>query len=241
MLRQLALVVLTGAAYAALGHIGLAFAVFHDNVSHIGPAAGLALAAVWLAGLPAALGVLGGAFALHVAVGAQPLVAMGLALASTLGAAVAVWLLRGVLRFDPALGRVRDVVSLVVAGACAAAVLAATIGSATLFLGDHASSGHPMELWLTWWAGDIQGILFVAPCVLGWTRCRAWDKADRLGAAFMQANGVQHTVASPAFTEQMRAKTSELERKWMADAKAKGLANPEQVIREYRAEIAKLQ
>lgn len=70
---------------------------------------------------------------------------------------------------------------------------------------------------------------------------RAWDKADRLGAAFMQANGVQHTVASPAFTEQMRAKTSELERKWMADAKAKGLANPEQVIREYRAEIAKLQ
>ncbi len=177
MLRQLALVVLTGAAYAALGHIGLAFAVFHDNVSHIGPAAGLALAAVWLAGLPAALGVLGGAFALHVAVGAQPLVAMGLALASTLGAVAAVWLLRGVLRFDPALGRVRDVVSLVVAGACAAAVLAATIGSATLFLSDHASSGHPMELWLTWWAGDIQGILFVAPCVLGWTRCRAWDKA----------------------------------------------------------------
>ena len=44
-----------------------------------------------------------------------------------------------------------------------------------------------------------------------------------------------------AFTEAMRAKTSELERKWIADAKAKGVANPEQVIREYRAEIAKLQ
>lgn len=70
---------------------------------------------------------------------------------------------------------------------------------------------------------------------------RAWDKADRLGAAFMQANGVEHTVANKAFTEQVRSKTEALERKWVADAKAKGLANGEQVLRELRAEIAKLQ
>lgn len=176
MLRQLALLVLVGVAYAALGRIGLAFAVVHDNVSLIGPAAGLALSAVWLGGFPAALGVLAGAVALHLAAGAQATVAIGLALASTLGAAVGVWLLRGVLRFDPAFGRVRDVVSLVAAGACASAVLAATIGSATLFLGDHAAAVRPMELWLTWWAGDTQGILLVAPCVLGWARRRQWDK-----------------------------------------------------------------
>ena len=70
---------------------------------------------------------------------------------------------------------------------------------------------------------------------------RAWDKADRLGAAFMQANGVQHAVADKAFTEQVRAKTNALEQKWVADAKGKGLANGDQVIREFRAEIAKLQ
>jgi len=70
---------------------------------------------------------------------------------------------------------------------------------------------------------------------------RAWDKADRLGAAFMQANGVQHTVANKAFVDQVRAKTDALERKWVAESKAKGLPNGDQVIRELRAEIAKLQ
>ena len=70
---------------------------------------------------------------------------------------------------------------------------------------------------------------------------RAWDKADRLGAAFMQANNVQHTVASKAFVDQVKAKTDALERKWVADASAKGLANGEQIIREFRSEIAKLQ
>ena len=70
---------------------------------------------------------------------------------------------------------------------------------------------------------------------------RSWDKADRLGAAFMQANGVQHTVATKAFVDQVKAKTDALERKWATDAAAKGLANGEQVIREFRGEIAKLQ
>jgi len=70
---------------------------------------------------------------------------------------------------------------------------------------------------------------------------RAWDKADRLGAAFMQANGVQHTAANKAFVDQVRAKTDALERKWVAESKAKGLPNGDQVIRELRAEIAKLQ
>ena len=70
---------------------------------------------------------------------------------------------------------------------------------------------------------------------------RAWDKADRLGAAFMQANNVQHTVANKAFVDQVKSKTDALERKWVVDAKAKGLADGDQVIREFRAEIAKLQ
>jgi len=70
---------------------------------------------------------------------------------------------------------------------------------------------------------------------------RAWDKADRLGAAFMQANGVHHTVANKAFIEQVRSKTDALERKWVAESKAKGLPDGDQVIREFRAEITKLQ
>jgi hypothetical protein len=45
--------------------------------------------------------------------------------------------------------------------------------------------------------------------------------------------------ASKAFMDEIRAKTAGLEQKWIADAKAKGLANAEQVLKEFRAEVAK--
>jgi TRAP-type C4-dicarboxylate transport system substrate-binding protein len=62
---------------------------------------------------------------------------------------------------------------------------------------------------------------------------RAWDRVDRVGAAFMQANNVVHTQASKAFIDQVKAKTDALEKKWITEAKAKGLANAEQVLKEY--------
>ncbi len=68
-----------------------------------------------------------------------------------------------------------------------------------------------------------------------------WEQVDRRGSAFMQAAGVQKTAASKAFVDEVRAKTAGLEQKWIADAKAKGLANAEQVLKEFRAEVAKLQ
>jgi TRAP-type C4-dicarboxylate transport system substrate-binding protein len=68
---------------------------------------------------------------------------------------------------------------------------------------------------------------------------RGWDNVDRRGNAFMQANGVVSTQAGKAFVEEVKGKTASLEAKWIADAKAKGLSNPEQVLREYRAEVAK--
>jgi TRAP-type transport system periplasmic protein len=68
---------------------------------------------------------------------------------------------------------------------------------------------------------------------------RGWDNVDRRANAFMQTAGVTHTVASKAFVEEIRARTAPLEQKWIADAKAKGLPNAEQVLKEFRAEIAK--
>jgi TRAP-type C4-dicarboxylate transport system substrate-binding protein len=68
-----------------------------------------------------------------------------------------------------------------------------------------------------------------------------WESVDRRGSAFMQAAGVQRTAAGKAFVDEVRGKTAGLEQKWIADAKAKGLANAEQVLKEYRAEVAKLQ
>ena len=68
---------------------------------------------------------------------------------------------------------------------------------------------------------------------------RGWDYVDRRSNAYMQSAGVVHTVASKAFVDEIRGKTQALEQKWITDAKAKGLANPEQVLKDFRAEITR--
>lgn len=70
---------------------------------------------------------------------------------------------------------------------------------------------------------------------------QGWDKVDRRGMAFMQANGVQFTKADPAFVKAVNDKTSGLVDAWAQAAQAKGLKDPKKVLAEFRAEIAKLQ
>lgn len=69
---------------------------------------------------------------------------------------------------------------------------------------------------------------------------RAWDDADRRGLAVMQANGVKITQAPKAMIDEIDKRTDPLAKKWMSEAKSRGVANPEQVLKEYRAEVDKL-
>jgi TRAP-type C4-dicarboxylate transport system substrate-binding protein len=69
---------------------------------------------------------------------------------------------------------------------------------------------------------------------------RGWDKVDRRGMAFMQANGVSFTKADAAFVAAVKAKTAPLEGGWITAAEAKGLKDAKRVLAEFRAEIAKL-
>jgi TRAP-type C4-dicarboxylate transport system substrate-binding protein len=70
---------------------------------------------------------------------------------------------------------------------------------------------------------------------------KGWDKVDRRGMAFMQANGVQFTKADPAFVKAVTERTSGLVDTWAKAAEAKGMKNPKKVLADFRAEIAKLQ
>ena len=58
--------------------------------------------------------------------------------------------------------------------------------------------------------------------------------------AFMQASNVQISQPTRAFIEALHARTAPLEQRWIRDAKARGLANADAVLREYRTEVAKL-
>ena len=70
---------------------------------------------------------------------------------------------------------------------------------------------------------------------------KAWDKVDRRGLAFMQANGVQLAKADANFVKAVTEKTDPLVDTWAKAAEAKGMKEPRKALAAFRADIAKLQ
>lgn len=68
-----------------------------------------------------------------------------------------------------------------------------------------------------------------------------WEDADRKAKALMQAAGYEATAADAKFIADFKAKTAPIEAAWIKEAEAKGLKNAAAVLKEFRAEIAKLQ
>ena len=70
---------------------------------------------------------------------------------------------------------------------------------------------------------------------------RGWDRVDRRGMAFMQANGVAFVKADAAFVADVKARTAGLEGAWIKAAEAKGMKDAAKALAEFRAEIGKLE
>jgi TRAP-type C4-dicarboxylate transport system substrate-binding protein len=70
---------------------------------------------------------------------------------------------------------------------------------------------------------------------------KGWDRVDRRGLAFMQANNVQVTMADSAFVKVVNDKVAPLVDTWAKAAEAKGMKDPKKALAEFRAEIARLQ
>lgn len=68
-----------------------------------------------------------------------------------------------------------------------------------------------------------------------------WDADDTKSRAAQQVAGVQFTQADAKFVADFKAKTASIETDWIKEAEAKGLKNAAAVLKEFRAEIAKLQ
>ncbi len=100
--------------------------------------------------------------------GAPPLVACGIALGNTLEALGGALAVRSLPGFHGSLERFKDVVGLAALAAVASPVVGATLGVASLGLGGLVAPADFARIWATWWAGDLVGILIVAPAWLTW-------------------------------------------------------------------------
>lgn len=189
-------IVLLGIIYFAVARLSLGLSFEASNASPVWPPSGIALAALLLGGPSLAIGVFGGAFAANVvtfldngiASWSLASLASGLIAAGNAAEALAAaCLIRRFSRGEP-LGSPQAVYVFVIA-AIAAATLSASCGAATLVGLKIVPTGALASVWLTWWLGDITGLLIVTPLLLQWPRSRTKPerRAIALGSAFFIA------------------------------------------------------
>jgi integral membrane sensor domain MASE1/anti-sigma regulatory factor (Ser/Thr protein kinase) len=167
------------AAYFGSAKLGLALAFSNESVTAVWPPTGLALAALFLWGRNLWPGVLLGAFLANVTTDVPVYTAAGIAVGNTLEATVGAWLLER-FGFRPTLLRLRDLFALVVLGAVISTAVSATIGVASLSVGDSLSQGT-LTTWRLWWLGDLGGDLLVASAIF--VLVTHWPYRDLPGSA----------------------------------------------------------
>ncbi|HSD22904.1 MAG TPA: SpoIIE family protein phosphatase [Solirubrobacterales bacterium] len=149
--------------YFGSAKLGLGLAFAQPNVTAIWPPTGIALAALVLWGRDLWPGVLLGAFLANVTTDVPVYTAAGIAVGNTLEAVIGAWLLDRA-GFRASLERLRDIFALVVLAAAVSTAVSATIGVASLSLGDSLSQGA-LSTWRVWWLGDMGGDLLVASVI----------------------------------------------------------------------------
>src|SRR5206468_3653546 len=151
-------------AYVIAGKLGIALSVAHGVITPVWAPSGISLAALLIFGRSLWPAVAVGAFLTNATSGAEPLVAAAIACGNTLEAVGGAFLLEKVgFRID--LGRVRDVLALVVFGAGLSTLISATCGIVTLSIAGLAGGSISSD-WALWWYGDAVGDLLVTPLLL---------------------------------------------------------------------------
>jgi len=160
------------AAYAVTATVSLQLGATVHDTPPLWPAAGIAIAALGIAGVRLWPGVTLGTLLVFGARGHGALLTSAIVASTTLEAIVGGLLLSRVASFRPDLRRTRDAIALVVAGGVAAPATGALVGAGAFVLAraiPAPSFGHE---WLEWFLGDAIGVITFAPAVLVWAQSR---------------------------------------------------------------------
>ncbi len=166
--RTVLLLAVLVVVYFGAGKLGLEFfGLLNPSASAVWPPTGVAVAASVLFGYRAAAAVFAGAFLVNVTTAGSLFPSIGIAAGNTLEAVAATYLIN---RFANGREAFRQAFSTFEFGACIAlaAVSSASVGVASLWLGDMAEPEDLAGIWLTWWLGDTSGGILVAPLVMLW-------------------------------------------------------------------------
>jgi PAS domain S-box-containing protein len=158
------------AVYFLLAKAGLEFASINPSATPIWPPTGFAIAAVLLFGYRVAPAVFAGAFLANVTTAGTIATSIAIGLGNTaecllVGYLVNAWS-RGRATFETP-----SRVAIFALATLFPTAISATIGAVTLAASGFASDAEILQVWLTWWMGDLAGALVVCPAVVLW-----WDQ-----------------------------------------------------------------
>jgi signal transduction histidine kinase/DNA-binding response OmpR family regulator/integral membrane sensor domain MASE1 len=162
--------------YALIARASLLLAFAHTNATPVWPPSGIAFAAILIMGYRAWPAIFVGALAANLATflgnglpfgGGTGLASALIAAGNTLEALAGVWLIRRYIDVTQPMGQLQNVYKFALV-AMIMCLVSAAIGTTTLVLGGLAPASAYGTIALTWWVGDIAGVLLVAPAIIVW-------------------------------------------------------------------------
>lgn len=130
------------------------------------PAAGIALAGLFLEGYGMWVVVALASLANSFIAGSIPATAVSVAVGSVVQALAGTYFLKR-LNFDPRIWRLRDM-ALLMAVAGTVTVVSPTIGLIPAWLGGTAAAGVLVQRWFAWWLGGILSVMLLTPLIVSW-------------------------------------------------------------------------
>jgi PAS domain S-box-containing protein len=155
------------AVYFFAGKFGLSWAVLHASASAVWPPSGIALAALLLYGYRLWPGIFLGAFLVNITTQAALGTTIGITAGNTLEALLAAWIVCRFAGGARAFERAKNIPKFILFAILSTA-LGATFGVTSLAVGGLASWAQYQAIWLTWWLGDLVGILIITPLLALW-------------------------------------------------------------------------
>lgn len=179
--------------YAALAGISLDFATVLGIITLVWLPSGLTLAALLLGGYKYWPGIFAGAYIASVVADNSFPVSLSIAAGNTLEPLLGAWLLRRDDRFNLSLARYRDYLRLVLLAGIVSPAVSALCGVGALFVTGLLAQQMILHSLLSWWMGNMLGVIVVAPAILVWRRWprdwlarrRAAELAALLGLSFL--------------------------------------------------------
>jgi signal transduction histidine kinase len=155
------------AVYFLAAKLSLKLAFLHASASPVWPPAGIALAALLLFGFRLWPAIFIGAFLVNLTTPGTVFTSLGIAAGNTLEAILGAWLIQALAGGTRAFERAYDVFRFALAAALSA-IVSPTIGLTGLAMAGFASWANYPAIWLTWWLGDLGGVVMFAPLLVLW-------------------------------------------------------------------------